>query len=163
VSVDKILGGLLGGGSGGGGGGDLVGSILGQLTGARSTSPSGGGGLNPALLMTLLPIVLKLLQGGGLQKILGGMRAQGLTSQADSWVGTGENQPVTGAQVRQAVGTDEVARVAQEAGVSEDEAADGIAQLLPQLVDGASPDGQLEPQESVDSVFDQLRKSAAAQ
>jgi uncharacterized protein YidB (DUF937 family) len=161
VSVDKILGGLLGGGGGGGAGGDLIGGVLGQLTGTRSTAGGGGGGLNPALLMTLLPVVLKLLQSGGLQRILGGMRAQGLTAEADSWVGAGENRPVTGTQVREAVGPD-VARVAQEAGVSEDEAAEGMAQLLPQLVDGASPDGRLEPQDSVDTVFDQLRQSVGA-
>jgi uncharacterized protein YidB (DUF937 family) len=159
VSVDKILGGLLGGG--GGGGGDL-GSILGQLAGARSTSPGkGGGALNPALLMTLLPVLLSLLKGGGLEKILGGLKAKGLTAEADSWVGKGENKPVTGEQVREAVGSEEVARVAQEAGVSEDEAAEGMAQLLPQLVDGASPDGALEPQDDIDGAFDQLQRSAA--
>jgi uncharacterized protein YidB (DUF937 family) len=160
VSVEKILGGLLGG-SAGGGGGDL-GSILGQLAGARSTSGGGGGGLNPALLMTLLPVVLGFLKGGGLEKILGGMKAQGLTAQADSWVGKGHNEPVTGAQVREAVGSGEVARIAQEAGVSEDEAAEGMAQLLPKLVDGASPDGQLESKDSIDGAFDQLLRSAAA-
>ena len=154
MSVDKILGGLLGGS----GGGDL-GSILGQLGGGRSTQ--GGGGLNPTLLMTLLPLVLGLLKGGGLEKILGGMRAKGLGAQADSWVGTGENQPVTGGQMREVAG-DEVARVAQQAGVSEDEAAEGMAQLLPGLVDSASPEGELAPQENVDSAFDQLQRSAAA-
>ena len=34
--------------------------------------------------MTLLPLVLGLLKGGGLEKILGGMRAKGLSSEADS-------------------------------------------------------------------------------
>ena len=161
MSVEKILGGLLGGG-GGGGAGD-IGNILGKLTGAKgATGGDGRGGLNPALLMTLLPVVLGVLKNGGLQKLLGGLRALGLTAEADSWVGKGENRPVSGAQVRQAVGEEQIARISQEAGVSEDEAAEGVAQLLPQLVDGASPDGDLEPQESIDGAFDQLQRSAAA-
>ena len=158
MSVDKILGGLLGGS----GGGDL-GSILGQLAGGRSSSAVGqrGGGINPQLLMMLLPVVLAFLKGGGLEKILGGFRAKGLSAEADSWVGTGDNQPVTGGQVREAVGEDELARIAQQAGVSEDEAAEGMAQLLPGLVDSASPDGELAPPENVDSAFAQLQRSAA--
>jgi uncharacterized protein YidB (DUF937 family) len=154
VSVDKILGSLLGGKSGGGD----IGSILGGLAGGSSAS--GRGGMNPALLIALLPLVLQLLKGGGLEKILGGMRTQGLSAEADSWVGPGQNRPVTGGQVRGAVGDDEIARIARQAGVSEDEAADGVAQLLPQLVSGASPDGRLEPQGDIDSAFDQLRQSA---
>ena len=129
MSVDKILGGLLGG-SGGGGGLD-VGAILSGLGGGRSTVPSKGGALNPQMLMALLPLVLGLLKGGGLDRILGGMRAKGFTAEADSYVGTGDNRPLTGGQVREVVGDQEVARIASEAGVSEDEAADGIAQLLP--------------------------------
>jgi uncharacterized protein YidB (DUF937 family) len=155
--VDKILGGLLGGK---GGGVDLT-NILAGLGGARSTT-GGGGGLNPAMLMALLPLVAGLLKGGGLQKILAGFQAKGFSAQADSWVGTGENQQVSGQQVREVVGEGKVSEIARQAGVSEDEAADGIAQLLPQMVDGASPEGELAPQEDVDGAFAQLQRSAAA-
>ncbi|HEY1277553.1 MAG TPA: YidB family protein [Thermoleophilaceae bacterium] len=161
MGVDKILGGLLGGRGGGGGAGD-IGSILGGLTGGRGGS-GGGGGLSAGTLMTLLPLVLGLLKGGGLEKILGGMRAQGLSSEADSWVGKGDNNRVSGKQVRKAVGDHEVSRIAKEAGVSEDEAAEGIAQLLPGLVDGASPDGEVAKREDVDNAFAQLERSAAEQ
>jgi uncharacterized protein YidB (DUF937 family) len=162
VSVDKILGGLLGGKSGGGGGGLDLTNILAGLGGARSTSGGGGGGVNPAMLAALLPVVMGLLKGGGLQKILQGFQAKGLTSEADSWVGTGENRPVTGQQVREVVGAEKVAEVAQQAGVSEDEAAEGMAALLPTMIDGASPEGELAPQQDVDSAFDQLQRSASA-
>jgi uncharacterized protein YidB (DUF937 family) len=112
--------------------------------------------------MALLPVVAGLLKGGGLQKILGGLQAKGLTSQTDSWVGTGANEPISGQDVREAVGEDKVAEVAREAGVSEDEAAEGMAALLPQMVDSASPDGELAAQEDIDGAFDQLQRSAGA-
>jgi uncharacterized protein YidB (DUF937 family) len=159
VSVDKILGGLLGGG--GRGGGLDVGAILSGLGGGRSTVPAKGGALNPQMLMALLPLVLGLLKGGGLERILGGMRAKGFTAEADSYVGTGENRPLTGSQVREVVGEDEVSRIAGEAGVSEAEAADGIAQLLPGLIDKASPDGRVAPRGDIDDAFSQLQRSAA--
>jgi uncharacterized protein YidB (DUF937 family) len=100
--------------------------------------------------------------GGDLGAILGGFRAKGLSSEADSWVGPGENPPVSGGLVREVLGDGQVAEVAQQAGVSEDEAAEGMAQLLPGLVDSASPDGELAPRENVESAFDQLQRSAAS-
>jgi uncharacterized protein YidB (DUF937 family) len=119
-----------------------------------------GGGSGGTQLAALLPVVAGLLSSGGLQKILAGFNAKGLSAQADSWLSTGENQPVTGTQVRDVIGDDEVGQIAQKLGVSNEEAADELAQLLPQIVDKASPDGQLKPQADLDSAFDQLQKAA---
>ena len=95
------------------------------------------------LLTALLPVVGGMLAGGGLQKVLSGFQANGLAAQADSWVGTGENEPISGADVRKVVGDEELAKIAAQLGVSEDEAADAVAQVLPAVVDKVSPDGQL--------------------
>jgi uncharacterized protein YidB (DUF937 family) len=130
---------------------DLLGGLLGG---------KGGVGGNKTLAM-LLPVVGGLLAGGGLEKLLGGFKAKGLSAQADSWVGTGENEPITGEQVRGVVGDDEVAQVAQQLGVSQEEAAQGLAEVLPQVIDKASPEGQLLPQGELDSAFEQLQQSAA--
>jgi uncharacterized protein YidB (DUF937 family) len=147
--LDQVLGGLLGGKGGN------LGNLVSGLGGGQ-----GLGGGNPMLGM-LLPIVGGLLAGGGLQKILSGFHAQGLRSQADSWIGTGSNQPVTGDQVKAALGDDQVAEVAQKLGVSHDEAAAALAEVLPKVVDHASPEGQLKPQAELDSAFEQLKQSAA--
>jgi len=148
--LDNLLGGLLGGKGGGN-----LGNLLSGLGGGQ------GIGGNPMLGM-LLPLVGGLLAGGGLQKILSGFQAQGLSSHADSWIGTGPNQPVTGDQVRAALGDDQVAEIAAKLGVSHDEAAAALAEVLPKVVDHASPDGQLKPQSELDSAFHQLQQSAAA-
>src|SRR5687767_11960080 len=94
---------LRGGGQGSGGGlGDLLGGILGG--GARGGSLAGGGGLggNPLLRM-LLPMVGGMLMNGGLQKILSRLQSQGKGEQAQSWVGTGANEPVDAGDVRDAL------------------------------------------------------------
>lgn len=152
--LGEILGGLAGGQTAGSGGlGDILGSILGG-----GGAPAGSGGPAAAtglggMLTTLLPMLGSLLAGGGLQKILSSLQANGLSAQTDSWVGTGENEPVSGADVRQAIGSDEIARIAQQLGVSDDEAADAVAQVLPVVVDKVSPGGHLEPEDKLGSAF----------
>lgn len=149
--MDKVLGDLLGGK-----GGTDLGSILGGLTGGGGASSglSGGG----SMLTKLLPILGGLLAGGGLQKILAGLQQQGLGAQANSWVGTGANAPVTGDQVAKVLGDQEIAQIAQQLGVSNEEAAGELAQVLPQVVDKASPDGQLRSPGELEPAFEELQR-----
>lgn len=150
------LGDLLGGILGGKGGSSDLGNVLGRLGGGSGGSGTGGG-----TLAALLPILGSMLAQGGLSKVLSGFQGQGLGSQADSWVGSGPNEPIDGAQVRKALGDDEVARIAGQLGVSQDEAADAVAEVLPRLVDGVSPEGELPPEQDLDNAFDRLARSAA--
>jgi uncharacterized protein YidB (DUF937 family) len=101
-----------------------------------------------------------MLGSGGLGKILGGFQANGLTSQVDSWTSTGENQPVSPDQVCQALGDDQVEKIAQESGMSKDEAAGGIAQVLPGLIDQLSPDGKLPEGNQMSDILGSLQAQA---
>ena len=69
-------------------------------------------------------------------------KAAGLDDQVKSWVGTGDNKPITAEQITQAFGADKIARRAKDAGCSPQEAADELAKVLPQMVDTATPSGQ---------------------
>jgi uncharacterized protein YidB (DUF937 family) len=71
-----------------------------------------------------------------------------------SWIGTGANQPVTPAQLHSALGDEHVGRIAEEAGVSKAEAAQGLSQLLPNLIDHLTPQGQLPDSSSLDSALE---------
>jgi uncharacterized protein YidB (DUF937 family) len=150
----RLLGGLAGGGGGTNGG---LGDILGGLTGSGDGHDGLPGGMG-GLLTALLPMVGSLLAGGGLQKIMAGLQANGLAAQAGSWVGTGENEAISGADVRKVVGADEIARIAARLGVSEDEAAAAVAQVLPAVVDSVSPEGHLEPDGELESRFSVLEQ-----
>ncbi|MEV7526031.1 YidB family protein [Streptomyces sp. NPDC091371] len=134
--LGSLLGGLLGGGSGqGGGGGNILGSLLGALMGG-----AGGGGAQASG------------NGNPLGGLLDMLTKSGLVDQAQSWVGTGENQPVSGAQIQEALPADTLQKVAQEAGVSPEQAADQIAQTLPQAVDKLTPSGQM-PSGSLEDII----------
>ena len=146
-----------GGGSGGGGLGDLLGGILGGSGGASS---SGLGG-NPMLRM-LLPLVASMLMNGGLQKILGRLQ-QGGSSKGQSWVSTGPNEPADADDIKAALDEQELAQIAQQLGVSEDEAAEAVAQVLPDVVDQATPDGELPDDAELDRKFGRLHELDGAQ
>ena len=112
--LGDLLGGLAGGGADSG-----LGSILGGLSGGGTGK---GGGMG-RLLGGLLPMVGKMLEGGGLQKVLAGFQENGLAEQAGSWLGTGANEPISGDDVRKVVGSEELTKIAGQLGISEDEAA----------------------------------------
>ena len=139
--LDDLLGGLLGGGDkgggsaqGGGGGGLDLGKIAGVVLGAVAGKKMGGG---------LGGMLAGAAGGGMLDKLLDGFKKGGMDTKAASWVGTGENEPVSADEVEQALGPAAIDEVAREAGVSRDEAREGLAQVLPTMVDKMTPNGQV--------------------
>jgi len=118
-------------------------------TGAAPGMPGGGGG---ALLQMLLQM---LQQNGGLGQILGRMQQSGYGQQAQSWIGTGQNLPIDPAALQEIFGHGQLGQIAQQLGISHEEASTGVAQMLPQVVDRMSPDGQL-PDNHSDLVNDAL-------
>lgn len=91
----------------------------------------------------LMRAVTGLIGGGGLAALVSKLSDSGLGDAVGSWVGKGENAPVSADQLKQALGDDTVRQVAEEAGVSEGEAAGGLAELLPKVVDQLTPDGEV--------------------
>ncbi len=150
-------GGDLLGGLGGGG----LGSVLGGILGGGGSRSAGLGG-NPMLRM-LLPLVAGFLMNGGLQKILGRLQQGGKASKAESWVSTGANEPVDAADIREALDDDELKSIAQQLGVSEDEAAEAVAQVLPDVVDQTTPEGELPPEETLNERLARLRALDASE
>jgi uncharacterized protein YidB (DUF937 family) len=67
----------------------------------------------------------------------------GLGDVANSWVGTGQNQPVTPKQLGPALGPDIIKALAQRSGLSEEELTKQLSQVLPGLVDKLTPAGRL--------------------
>ncbi len=83
------------------------------------------------------------LAGGGLDKALESFKEKGMDDKVESWIGTGANKALDSDQVRDALGSDQVAEIAGKLGVSPDQAQDAIAEYLPKIVDQVSPDGKL--------------------
>jgi uncharacterized protein YidB (DUF937 family) len=153
------------GGLGGGLGGAALGSILGgMLGGGMRRGPMGGvpagrGGMNQtALLVMLLPLAMRWVQrNGGMNAVLDKFRQKGMTRQTQSWVGTGANEGIDEQSVQQVVGQDELREMAQRLGVPEEQVAQAFAEIMPEMVDKLSPQGQV-PQEA-DDVLEEGRQT----
>jgi uncharacterized protein YidB (DUF937 family) len=105
-----------------------------------------GGSSNP-LMTGLLQMIQN--QPGGLQGLVQNFHNNGLGAIAQSWVGTGQNQPISGDQIHQVLGSDQVKALAAKAGISPDMAGGAIAQLLPGIIDKLTPNGQVPAHNSV--------------
>lgn len=79
--------------------------------------------------------------GGDVGGVLDKLKNAGLAEHVKSWIGRGENKPVTADQVSQALGNEHIAKIAEQTGVSQRQAAQNIADKLPGMVDKMTPDG----------------------
>ena len=165
--LDELLGGVLGGGA--------------RQQGGGPPQSAGIGGGTGGLMMALLPVVLSMLSnrggggqpsvggltdilgqvlgggtpsqsGGGLGGLLARMQQSGFGDQARSWVGTGQNLPISPDALSQIFGQGGIEEIARRAGLTPQQASSGLSQLLPEVVDHVTPGGQ-EPD------FDQLTRS----
>jgi uncharacterized protein YidB (DUF937 family) len=125
--LDSLLGGLAQGGLGG------------MRQGGQTSGGMGGLGA-----MAIAAVVLQLLQrNGGLSGILQKMQQAGLGQQAQSWIGTGQNQPISPDVLSQIFGQGQLSQIAQQLGMSNQDAANTVAQALPQVVDQMTPNGTI--------------------
>ena len=107
-------------GRGGGGAGSSPGKA------SQPSSDDGGGGLL-----------------GGLGGLLDKLQKGGLGDVANSWVGSGQNKPVSPGQLGPALGPDIIKTLAQRSGLSEEEITRQLSQVLPGIVDKLTPQGRL--------------------
>ena len=80
---------------------------------------------------------------GGLGGLMAAFQKNGMGDVMQSWVGTGQNLPISPDQLQQVLGSDMVDSIAKQLGISQGETSSGLASLLPQLVDQLTPQGQV--------------------
>jgi uncharacterized protein YidB (DUF937 family) len=119
---------------------DIFGSILGNalrgLTGA-----AGAGGL-PAILSQVLAKTDLGSIGGLLQQL----QQSGLGPQVASWLGNGQNLPVSVDQLKNALGDERLRQLATQFGLPVDQLLGELSRHLPGAIDRMSPNGTLEEQ-----------------
>ena len=121
----------------------LLDSVLGAALGGQQAGQAqgGAGGIDPQVLMGIVGALMN--NAGGLSGILGKLQQGGLGEAAQSWVGTGANQPVSADALGGALGPDLMGMIAQQLGGNQQQAAGTMADLLPGLIDQLTPQGQV--------------------
>ena len=135
-------------------------AAMGSLQGNQAQANSGSaGGLDPQVLIGLAG---SLLNGaGGLSGLLSKLQSAGLGDVAQSWVGTGANQPVSGAALGGALGPDLMGMIASQLGGNQQQAAGTMADLLPGLIDKLTPQGQVPADNGMGAITAMLGGGAA--
>jgi uncharacterized protein YidB (DUF937 family) len=115
----------------------LLDSIVGAVTG--KTDGSGGAAQLIGVLGGLLA------QSGGLQGLANKFAQSGQGNAFQSWVGMGENQPISSGEIQNALGSEQVQALAAKMGIDPAQASNFLAEYLPKIVDKLTPAGKVDP------------------
>src|SRR5262249_30597226 len=111
------------------------------LKGALQGLTGSGGGANP-LLQIAAAMLSNGSQFGGLQGLIRQFEQAGLGSQMSSWINTGPNLPVPPDQLAQVLGSGQLQQMAQQSGMDPQVLTSGLSQVLPQMIDRLTPQGE---------------------
>ena len=128
-----------GGGAMGGGLEGMLGQVLGSALGGRAPAGGGmgGGGL------------------GGLADLMARFQQAGMGDKMDSWIGTGQNAPISPSDLGNVLGADTLERIAAQVGMSRGDVAGQLSQMLPDVLDRLTPQGRV-PESGLGGVEDLL-------
>ncbi len=136
----------------------LFDSVLGAVTGGQQAQAGNGGGMgglgnignlvnmamnNPQLLQAVVGMLGNDGAHGGLGGLVQKFQQAGLGDVVGSWIGKGQNQPISGDQLSNVLGQDAISGLAEKLGISPDTAASQLSAILPGLIDHLTPHGQV--------------------
>lgn len=116
----------------------LLNEIVGKITGLMGHGEGEQSGL--------LEGVMQLLgnkETGGLGGLVQSFQENGLGGIISSWIGTGENQPISADQIQQVLGNETIQNIAAKAGIAPEEISGKLAEFLPGVIDKLTPDGTI--------------------
>jgi uncharacterized protein YidB (DUF937 family) len=102
------------------------------------------GQIEAAAAPTLINALLGKTQFGDLNGLVNQLQQSGLGPQVQSWLGNGANMPVTADQLKAVLGNAQVQEMARHLGLPVDAALNLLSQHLPNVIDQASKNGQLQ-------------------
>ena len=111
----------------------VVGSVLNNM--------GGGNGAQGGDIMQMIMGLLQ--QNGGLAGLVEMFNKSGLSQQAASWVGSGENLPISADQISSVLGSGQLADLASKFGIDPQQLSGSLAQYLPDVVNQLTPQGRL--------------------
>ena len=129
---------------------------MGLLDNLESMAMSKAAGSNPEV-----SAVLQMIQShpGGISGLVQTFHSNGMGGLVNSWISTGENQPVSSAQIQQVLGSGPVQALAQKLGVSPEQASSTLSQLLPTVIDKLTPNGAVPEQSNLLQMGESLLSS----
>jgi uncharacterized protein YidB (DUF937 family) len=125
----------------------LLGSVIGAVMGGGQQAQGGLGGMlssvmqNPQMMNAITGMLSNDGGQGGLGGIMQKFQQAGMGDVIGSWVGSGENAPISAEQIGQVLGNDTISNLAQQMGVDPSQAAGQLSQSLPDIINALTPGG----------------------
>jgi uncharacterized protein YidB (DUF937 family) len=94
---------------------------------------------------------------GGMQGMASKLTQHGMGQQVQSWVGPGHNQPVSGEQIQQSLDPKSLSDLAKQTGKTVQQASDHVAQILPEMMHQATPEGTMPSQDPLSKGMSALK------
>jgi len=148
--------------------GDIMG-LLDSVTGMLGGNTPGGAS-PAALVQQIAQMLAGNTSGGGLAQLVQAFERSGLGPVIASWIGTGQNLPISPEQLQQVLGQGKIGQIAQSLGLQPEQVSAQLSQLLPHVVDKVTPSGavptdgiaQTDVAETLSSMLGQLRGDSQA-
>ena len=125
--------------------------LLDSLLGGMSQGGSGNALVDSVLRMVNDP------RTGGLEGLVQAFQSKGLGGLVDSWVSTGQNLPIAAEQITHALGSDRLGQLAGSLGMSQGDLSSKLSEILPNVVDKLTPNGQLPDANALGQILGALR------
>jgi uncharacterized protein YidB (DUF937 family) len=116
----------------------MFGNILGSVLNGISQQ----GGTAGAIASVAGSLLANDGDHGGLGGLVGKFEQAGLGNVVSSWIGSGQNLPISADQLQSVLGSDAVAGIAAKLGINPADAMGQLSTMLPGLVDKLTPNGQ---------------------
>jgi uncharacterized protein YidB (DUF937 family) len=97
------------------------------------------GGIVGAGMATVVNGILE--KHGGVQGVINEFEQNGFGQTVRSWVGTGPNDPITASDIQRVIGPDLLQKLSEKSGLSQQDLAERLSQVLPSAVDHLTPGG----------------------
>ncbi len=139
----------------------LLDSVLGQVLGGLGAQQPQQGETtgNPGDMGAIAGALGGLLANngslGGLGGLVGKFEQAGMGDVIGSWIGKGDNAPISGGQLGNVLGSDAIAGIASKLGINATTLLPMLAAMLPQLIDQLTPHGKV-PEEGLGTQDDLL-------
>ena len=114
---------------------------MGLLDSIMGTLGKGGGKDVMSQLATML--TGKGGDGMGLSRLLDQFKGAGMGDKAESWVSSGENQPLDPDEVEKAIGSERLAQMSKQTGESVGALKTDLSKMIPDAVNKLTPDGKM--------------------
>ena len=119
----------------------IAGDLLGSISNLSAEHHAG--------LLDAVSGLLNNPQVGGVSGLIEAFEKQGLGGVIASWVGSGQNLQISPEQIQAVLGDEHIQGIAQKLGLSTQDVASHLSQLLPSIIDKMTPNGQVPAQQDV--------------